>query len=194
MRAKVVCGVTTQKGTPCQWDRSQCHVHQGRRVVRPTGPAVAHAVAEPALDESPPGKLREPATTPRPWMEGQDLGGLGWWLIHGVLEGEMEVARASVVSTVMRVLAQLGPAPVSEEEALREAAFRGRLMNGFQPHTEEEWAEVARYLDDEALAEMRRWPSLLESDRSDGEEPLVPWDRGADEIEVSVFRDDEDGR
>lgn len=185
MATRAICGAMTQKGTPCRWPAGGCQVHGSHQ---PTAPV---AVPPPGEQAPPERAARQPEPGPSP--PDQDLRGLGWWLIDGVLNESPEVGRASVVAPVMRVLAALGPSPLDEEAALQESAFRGRLMNGFRPHTDEEWSKVARYLDEEALAEMRRWPDLFEGDRGYRGEPLVPGDAAADEVQVAVFGEHENG-
>jgi hypothetical protein len=110
-------------------------------------------------------------------------------VIAQVLGESLDPRSAAVVVTVMRVLTALGAEPMAEEEALKEIALRGRIMNGQAPRDAEEWERAARIFDADALAEFRRWErgplaldgALLEGDGGDGGEPLIPGDRTAHE-------------
>ena len=86
-----------------------------------------------------------------------DVRALAWWLVEQTVKGTIEMNRASVLGTLLRTLAALGPAPADEDEALAEVELRGVLMNGMPPRDDEEWTLAARIFDDDALAEFRRW-------------------------------------
>jgi len=105
-------------------------------------------------------------------LEARDLRELGWWTIEHTIRGDLTPNRGTVISTIMRVLAAMGPEPLAEEEMLREVELRGVLMNGIPPRTAEEWELAGRIFDDDALAEFRRWPALT-GDRDDAEEPAA---------------------
>lgn len=178
-----------KKGGPCPWPVAKCpvpaHADWRDRTGLPLEPAQTSApmADEQAIPESP------------GWLNGKDLRGLGWWLIERVLWGRIETQQASVVASLMRTLAALGPEEASEEEALREVELRGRLMHGQPPRTEEEWARARAAFDEDALAEFRRWASLLllEGDRGDGPEPFDLGQRRAGHVHVPLLVDDEDG-
>jgi hypothetical protein len=176
-----VCRVPREDtGTPCQQEYGHCDVHP---LVRPR--AGAAAPVAPAA----------PAAAP-----GHDLRAFSWWLIDGILGGEIEARTGSVISSLLRIVSALGPEPVSEQEAYKELQLRGRLMTGLPPRTQEEWDRVARFLDDEAIAELRTWPMegprhkhLLERDGSYVREPEVVGDLlvAADEADVAAVIDHE---
>jgi hypothetical protein len=173
-----VCGVLVgKKQTPCQKPPGGCPLH-------PTG--AAHAATP----------VPTPVAAPR-----RDLRAFSWWLVDGVLGGEIDVRMGSVVGSLLRIISALGPEPASEEEAYKELALRGRLMTGLPPRTQEEWDRVARFLDDEALAELRTWPMegprhqhLLERDSGYAVEPEVLRDSliAADEADMALIVDHED--
>ena len=87
-----------------------------------------------------------------------DLRELGWWTIEHTIRGDLAPNRGTVISTTMRTLVGMGPAPLDEDEILREVELRGILMNGIPPRNDEEWELAAKVFDDEALSEFRRWP------------------------------------
>jgi hypothetical protein len=91
-------------------------------------------------------------------VEARDLRELGWWTIEHTISGDVEPRSGTVICTIMRVLAALGPEPFAEEESLREIELRGLLMNGIPPRTADEWELAARIFDDDAASEFRRWP------------------------------------
>ncbi len=132
-----LCGAPTKDGGRCHFPRDMCRWH---------GKAPAET-AEPGL-ESPKA------------VGDRDLRGLGWWTIEHTILGDLAANRGTVISTIMRTLATMGPEPLAEEEILREVELRGILMNGIPPRTEEEWELAAKIFDDEALAEFRRWQAL----------------------------------
>ena len=107
-----ICGQLTKSGKPCRFARGECKWH--RRAEREPRPAVEAAVVTPAF-------------------EGHDARGLAWWTVDSLLRGELPASNASVIASLLRVIAGLGPDPVSEEEALAETAFRGRIMHGLPP-------------------------------------------------------------
>ena len=125
------CGAPTKDGGRCHYDKGDCPWHRDGRALKP----------------------------PKA-VEDRDLRGLGWWTIEHTIRGDLVANRGTVISTIMRTLATMGPEPLAEEEALREVELRGRLMNGLPPATTEEWELATRIFDDEALAEFRRWAAL----------------------------------
>jgi hypothetical protein len=95
---------------------------------------------------------------PPPTVDARDLRELGWWTIEHTISGDLEPWGGTVISTIMRVLAALGPEPLAEEESVRELELRGLLMNGIPSRTVDEWELASRIFDDDALSEFRRWP------------------------------------
>src|SRR5690606_37381027 len=110
-----------------------------------------------------------------------------------VVSGAMDVRAATVVASLLRVLATLGPAEMDEEEALREVELRGLIMQGVPPRTPEEWELAESIFDDDALREIRSWPPLLEADRDDHLHPFRFGQDAAVEVEVPGLPEDEDG-
>lgn len=131
------CGAPTRRGLPCRFARGQCPHHA------PVGSAAAAPVDE---------GLGPPAA-----VDGRDLRGTGWWLVARTISGELAPPRASVVGSLLRTLAALGPGEPDEEEALREVELRARLMHGLPPRTESEWERADALFATETLSELRRW-------------------------------------
>jgi hypothetical protein len=182
--SKNACGAPTRSGGSCGWERALCP-HHGRK----NGPANA-----PAANPVVPAARTNPARPGASPAEERDLRKLGWWVIERVISGELTSSDASVVSSVMRVLAALGPATADSEDALREVQLRGRLMHGRPPKDAEEWALAGRLFTDDALAEFRRWEQLWrEADADDGVQPLFLWDRAPVEGDEALVIDAEDG-
>ncbi len=182
------CGAITKAGGPCRWPRGECqwHIPVGGEPF-PTG-SVAPLLGAAQAD-APVAPEREEF----PWLDGRDLRGLGWWLVEGTLRQRVGAREASVVASLLRTLAALGPDEGDTEDALREVELRGVLMHGMPPRTPEEWARAARIFDDDALAEFRRWERLLlEADHGDRPEPLDPGEVRAGDVDVSRGIDDED--
>jgi len=100
-----------------------------------------------------------------------DLRELGWWTIEHTIRGDLAPNRGSVISTIMRTLVGMGPAPLDEDEILREVELRGILMNGIPPRTDDEWELAAKIFDDEALSEFRRWPARIPEGSGDSWPP-----------------------
>lgn len=184
---EVLCGAKTNRDTECKWLAKECPYHQG-------GPSAAAAERRSAARvtprEGPRPTADRPSQTQLPGAVGKhDLRGLGWWVIGETLRESLDPRSGSVVVSVMRVLAALGPEPLAEEEALREVELRGRIMNGHAPRDVEEWKRAESAFDDGALAEFRRWERplrpieelLLEGDGGDSREPLVLGDGAAHE-------------
>ncbi|MEO9254327.1 MAG: hypothetical protein ABI305_02220 [Tepidiformaceae bacterium] len=176
---EVLCGAKTNRKTDCKWPAKECPHHQGgpsagRDAPREAPPPAADRLSQPRL----PGAIGE-----------HDLRGLGWWVIGETLRQALDPRSGSVVVSVMRVLAALGPEPLAEEEALKEVELRGRVMNGQAPRDASEWERAERTFDEHALAEFRRWERplrpldelLLEGDGGDGHEPLFFGDGTAHE-------------
>lgn len=111
----------------------------------------------------------------------RDLRETGWWVIEQLTAAQaFEAKEGSVVASVLRVLAGLGPSPLSEEEALAEVELRGRLAHGLPPASPEQWERAIRVFEPEAVEEYRRWDAdaellalLLEGDGDDRGEPEV---------------------
>lgn len=117
-------------------------------------------------------------------ITGRDLRSLGWWLISQILAEDLTPQHASVAARIMGLLERLGPGLESGDESLRELALRGMVMAGVPPRTPDEWELAARIFDDAALAELRRWPALLERDRHEPLEPLILPEHGGGEGEM----------
>ena len=176
------CRVTTLAGRPCGWDVARCPVpaHRQQR---------EEFAAQGPTDAGP-----EPApVAPPAEVEARDLVGLGWWLVERVISGATNTAEASVLASVMRVLAALGPGEMDRDAALREAQLRGLVMHGIPPRTAEEWELAESLFDDDALAELRRWQALLEADSDDHREPLLFRHRTGHKRDTSLGVDGEDG-
>lgn len=150
------CGAPTRQGTPCRWPYRDCDHEPHREWRRARG-----------LPVSQPGERRPRAVPPPEILRARDLRGLAWWLAEASLTGGIEARDAAVVTSLLRVLASLGPTPMDEEEALREIELRALIAQGIPPRTPEEWARAEALFDDEALAEIRRWPP-------EGEPPASP--------------------
>jgi hypothetical protein len=85
----------------------------------------------------------------------RNLADLGWWTIATVLTGELETPRASIVATLMRVLASLDDYGDAGDYGIERTAVESRLANGLLPRNDHEWAAAARIVDDETMAELR---------------------------------------
>jgi hypothetical protein len=103
----------------------------------------------------------------------RDLRGLAWWVVGGVLSRDLAANEATVIASLLRVLAALGPAEASTAAALREVELRGRIMHGQPPRDAVEWELASSLFSDEALDEFRRWEALLEADPGDCVDPLL---------------------
>jgi hypothetical protein len=172
------CGARTRTGDPCQFEAAKC-------------PHEAHAARRAEARNAGEAEPRAPIDLPGA-LDDRNLRGMGWWLVRAVLDGQVETARATVVSATLRLLASLGPEPLEEEEALRQVELRGRLMHGRPPRDAEEWALAERTFSAQALEEFRRW-ELLERDVRYGKEPLLAGDSAAGERHVPFAIEDEDG-
>jgi len=151
-----ICGAPTRSGQPCGWALERCpHTsHQAAREATGAGPS----------SSPPPGEHRdETAFDPRqqPWYAGRDLRIFAWWVVDTLVEGRLERQTASVLVAVMRVLAALGPEPLSQEATLRDVELLGAIMNGIPPRTPAEWEHAMRLFDDDALEEFARWEPLF---------------------------------
>ena len=144
------CGAPTRKGTPCRLLAGECEYHTVWRAARTRGDRAA------VVAPSPPPAFDASRATPAA-LQQRDLRGLGWWVIERVLGEELPAQNASVLASVMRILATLGPEPLAEEEAWKEVELRGLLMHGDPPRNAEEWRRAAEIFDDASLAEFRRW-------------------------------------
>ena len=136
--SETLCNAPTKDGRRCHFPKSECPWHQEDR---------------PESDEL---ALQSPAA-----IDGRDLRELGWWTIEHTIRGDLAPNRGSVISTIMRTLVGMGPAPLDEDEILREVELRGILMNGIPPRNDEQWELAAKIFDEEALSEFRRWPARI---------------------------------
>jgi len=139
------CGAPTRAGGQCRYPTGECpwKSHRGRKAAQ-------------SADQAPPAEKSASEPVP-PLATEHDVRALAWWLVEQTVKGTIEMNRASVLGTLLRTLAALGPAPADEDEALAEVELRGVLMNGMPPRDDEEWTLAARIFDDDALAEFRRW-------------------------------------
>lgn len=177
------CGATTQAGTPCRYPRAICPHHGPDRPSR-RGEGRREGGAKRVQNAAPPPGL----------IAARDIHELLWWAMEQLLSGGLDPRTAATVTTFARLLLQAGPAGADAEEALREVVLRGRLMYGIPPATDEEWELARRIFDDDALAEIRRWPPLAaERDGDHDPQPFDLGERAADEVEVAGFVDDEHG-
>ena len=74
-----------------------------------------------------------------------------------LVDGALDARDVSAMSTLIRTLHALGPAPEDEDAVLAEIELRGVVMNGFPPRNEEEWALAAKVFDADAIREFHRW-------------------------------------
>jgi len=135
----------TQAGTPCHWPKGRCE---------------HHTASKPAQSERPRNAPTPPADRggPKPLPDAvadRDLAGLGWWTIEHVLLGDLESPRASIVATLVRVLASLDGFDDVGDYGIERTALEARLANGLMPEGEEQWAQTARIVDPETLAHLR---------------------------------------
>ena len=108
--------------------------------------------------------------------------------------GELEPPRASVLAAIVRVLAGLGPDPLSEHEALAEVELRGLLMHGIPPKNAEQWARAERVFAPETLDEIERRFALFGDGNGDYvRKPLLHGQAGTGEGDVPLIGDEEDG-
>lgn len=99
----------------------------------------------------------ESGTLPVPAaVRDRDLRELGWWLVEGVIGGDVAKDTGSVLVSAMRVLVALGPEGPGEEEVMAETALRARLAFGMPPTDPASWEMAERILDGETLAEVKR--------------------------------------
>jgi hypothetical protein len=110
-----------------------------------------------------------------------------------VATGQLSTSQGSTIASFVRIINAMGAAPLSEEEALREAEFRGRIRHGSPPRTPEEWERAARFFDDESLERFRGWQASLEGDGRYIDDPEGLVDGTALEGEMPGVADGEDG-
>lgn len=142
-RMSWTCGKPTVDGHPCRWHTPPCPHHPGDS---PAVVRVARSTASP--------KRTPPAPDIRDAIESHNLHAVAWGLLGREVVSEQP--NASLVSTLIRVLASLGPAPLDDERALAEAALRGVLMNGLAPRNADEWALAEEIFDEPTLADLRQ--------------------------------------
>jgi len=143
-----LCGAPTQKGTACKLLARECDYHTRWRA--------AHPAQAPIREEQP------AAVVPSDPVNRRDLRELGWWLVDRMVSAELPTPNGSVIASVMRILASLGPEPMAQAEALKQVELRGRIMHGQPPRTPEEWERAEAIFDDDALAEFHRWDTEIE--------------------------------
>lgn len=176
-----LCGAPTRAGSSCRRPKAACSWHGGN--------------ANPAA----PGNVETSANGPRALpvpsaVTERDLRKFSWWLAAKVLRAELEPQRASVLATLVRVLASLGPDPMSEREALAEVELRGLLMHGIPPKNAEQWARAEAIFAPETLAEIERRFALFGDGQGDYvRKPLLDREAGAGQADVPFVVDVEDG-
>ena len=127
-----LCGCQLPSGALCRVAKAKCRRHKD-------GPV----------------PMRGPGDPPQAIVERQ-LQAVGWWLLDELAAGRIDPRRASVMASVMRVVATAPEDHLSEEEALRETELRGRIMYGLPPRDEEERALAESIFSAEALADIDR--------------------------------------
>lgn len=156
------CGALTLKGEPCKIARMSCTVH--RRAQREGTAAHVRAQAPAGWGQrrtSEGGRGAQALAIPGA-VDEHNLREFAWWLVGRLLTGELDAQRAGVLATLMRVVAALGPEPVSRERAFAEAALRGRMMHGLPPRNADEWAIAESLFSQEVLDEFAGYARLLE--------------------------------
>lgn len=141
-RMEWTCGQPTRSGKPCRWHNPPCPHHGARNVRTPEAAADIAPVATSS------GSAVDAAIAAR------DLHEVAWTLL--ARESASDDPNKSLLSTLIRVLASLGPAPLDDEQALAEASLRGVLMNGLAPRNPEEWALAESIFDAPTLADLRQ--------------------------------------
>lgn len=149
--------------------------------------AVAPA-AVPDVPKAVPGAL---AAVPDA-IASHDLRALSWWIIRAVVEGTLDARPAAVAVSASRILLSLGPEGATQEEALREAALRGMVMNGVPPRDADEWALAEAIFEPEALEMIRRWKPLAERHHGDVDKPRILGNLARNKAKVARLVDDED--
>lgn len=153
--------------------------------------------------QAPPDREGMPGIVPEA-VRLRDVRGFAWWLAEELLQGiGAPWNNATPVTSVLRVLAAMGPEPMAEDEALAEVELRGLVMHGIPPRTPEEWARAEALFSPEALREIRRWEPLLAADEGEGElleregghglQPFRLRDARAEHLQVPRVIEDEDG-
>jgi len=100
------------------------------------------------------GPLRDGGSLQRAVAE-RDLHAVAWSLLGDAVVDETK--NASLISTLVRVLASLGPAADDEKSVLRQIVVHAKAMWGIAPGNDEEWELAEKLFDDETLARFRRW-------------------------------------
>lgn len=156
------CGKPKKDGRPCGWHTPPCPHHPEG------GDSLTFAP-----NSAPTGRRTRDSTGLALAIEQHDLHRVAWALLaEAVVE---ENRNASLISTLIRVLASLGPAQDDEDAVLKEVVLRGRLMTGIAPATDDEWARAQQVFDDATLSQFRRWEAevadLLKNDGGDIHQP-----------------------
>lgn len=184
------CGAPTARGTACRWPANECQFEHHRRWRQQHGRSSA---TEPEPSPAEPGASKAALDgLPPEIIAGRDLAGLGWWVVRAMAEGSLEERTASVLASLMRVLAAVGGGEAAGEDVLREVVLRGLVMHGVPPRTEDEWELARAIFDDGALAEIRRWAPLVEADGDDDLQPFRLGEGRAVEVEMPLLIEDED--
>lgn len=150
------CSAPTVAGTACRRLLQRCDIPghlrwRGRAGALPIAPGGAPASDARAV----------PAAIPAAVVD-RDLRALAWWLIERVLTDALKPSDAGIVAGIMRLVASLGPAEMTLEEALKDIELLGLVMNGVPPRVPEEWARAEELFDEDAVAEFRRWTPLTD--------------------------------
>jgi len=153
------CEAPTAEGHPCRYAIEKCP-HESHRTAR-----------EQRLPPVP----EQPGSPDAILL--RDERALAWWTLGELVAERLSTSQGSAIASLLRILHALGPTPLSEEQALVEAEFRGRIMHGMPPRSAEQWAMAERLYDAESVAEFRRWERLLERDRGDVYQPEFLVDR-----------------
>jgi hypothetical protein len=170
-----LCGAPTLAGSPCRWPAKGCPVGTHRRFREGTRPQKLAAPPERAVGQRPGSEDggRNHAAPPSAWdsILRHDIPEVAWGALRGLTDGTLEDRTGSVMATLLRVLIAAGESGPGDEAALREVELRGLLMHGLPPRDDEEWALLESTFSPEAVAEVRRWPPLLEAHALDSVKP-----------------------
>jgi hypothetical protein len=151
------CGARTKNTDGCRFPANACPLH-GDQANPPRSPAPDRAAA-PVSTGAPPA------------LANQDERAFAWWTIGELLAERLSTPQGSVIASLLRIIHAFGPPEMSEEEALAEAEFRGRIAHGLPPRGDAEWAKAERIFEPAAIEEFRRWERLLERHRGNVDQP-----------------------